>query len=139
MTRPRIVLGVAAGALLIGSGAAHSLLGWPALTAELARAEAPADLVDGLAIGWHFGGLAMVVFGAIAISLFVDRLRGRPAALRPVLLIALANLTFGGWALIDSGFEPMFLSFVIPALMLLGASLGASDAPPSAPRRDTRG
>ncbi len=44
---------------MILSAPAHSLGGWPALRAELTRVDAPADLVLGLQIGWHFAGAAI--------------------------------------------------------------------------------
>ena len=62
MNRARSILGIVAGVLMIASAAAHSLLGWPQLRAELVKARAPGDLVQGLAMGWHFGGAAMVTF-----------------------------------------------------------------------------
>ena len=69
MSRLRTALVVAAGLVLIASSAAHSLLGWPSLSARLAAPHAPADLIAGLAMGWHFAGLAMLTFGLLALAI----------------------------------------------------------------------
>ena len=114
----RAPIGLIAGVLLVLSSAAHSLLGWKQLGAALAAAGAPADLVTGLSIGWHFAGVAMLVFGCIVIATFLDVRRRRPVSLRPVALIAAAYLLFGVWALGVSDLNPFFLVFVIPGIML---------------------
>ena len=119
----RIVLGYLVGTVMLLSAGAHSLLGWPNLSAELAKNHVPADLVRGLAIGWHFGGFCILAFAAIVILQFTDVLRSRPVSLRPALLIGIAYLVFGGWALVFSGMNPFFLIFIIPGLMLIAASL----------------
>jgi uncharacterized membrane protein len=62
----------------------------------------------GLSVGWHFAGVAMLVFGAIVVLLFTHRLRGRPVSLAPVSIIALAYVVFGTWALIVSNLDPFF-------------------------------
>ena len=128
MSRFRSYVGIAAGGLLVASSAAHSLLGWPQLAARLASASVPDDLVHGLAIGWHFGGGAMLVFGCIAISAFAARLRGRAAPMGPVLCIAVAHGLFGAVAMVDAGFDPFFLIFIVPAAMLFWAGGGRREA-----------
>ena len=90
MARWRIVLGLVAGVLFVASAAAHSLLGWKALAAELAKVPVPPDLVRGLAIGWHFGGAAMLAFGVIVILLFLEARRNSAVSLRPALVIGIA-------------------------------------------------
>ena len=67
----RVGLGFAVGALLVRSGLGHSILGWKALS-----------------IGWRFGGVAMIAFGCILITMFGRIGRGRPASRGPVLVIA---------------------------------------------------
>ena len=124
MTRLRTIIGIIAGVILVASSAAHSLLGWPRLRGELAAFGAPVDLVTGLAIGWHFAGVAMLAFGCIVLWLFVDLLRGRSVDLGPALLIALVYVGYGIWALVVSGVDPFFLIFIVPGLMLLAASWG---------------
>ena len=122
MSRFRAYVGIAAGILLVASSGAHSLLGWPQLAARLVSANAPDDLIHGLAIGWHFGGVAMLAFGCIAISAFAARLRGRAVPPGPVLCIAVAHGLFGAVAMVDAGFDPFFLIFIVPAGMLLFAA-----------------
>jgi hypothetical protein len=124
--RLRSVLGFAAGAMFVASSAAHSLLGWKGLSSELAKASAPADLVLGLSIGWHFAGIAMLAFGGIVLLTFNDLARGRAVSLRPAVIIALAYLAFGTYALAITG-EPFFvLTFLLPGILLLIASTSPS-------------
>jgi hypothetical protein len=131
MQRGRLVLGVIGGVVILVTSAAHSLLGWPQLRRALTAADTPADLIVALSIGWHFAGLAMLVFGALAILLFADALRGRPVSLRPVVLIALAYLAFGTWSLTVSSLDPFFLAFFVSGILLL---VGAGSRPGASPR-----
>jgi hypothetical protein len=120
----RRVLGFVAGVMLLASSAAHSLLGWKGLSRELAKTTAPPDLVRGLGIGWHFAGIAMLAFGCIVLLTFNDLMRGRTASLRPALIIAVAYLAFGSYALAITR-EPFFLfTFLLPGLLLLVATGG---------------
>jgi len=130
MQRGRLVLGLIGGVLILVTSAAHSLLGWPELRRALTAADTPADLIVALSIGWHFAGLAMLVFGALAILLFADALRGRPVSLRPVVLIAIAYLVFGTWSLTVSSLDPFFLAFLGPGILLL---VGAWSRPGATP------
>lgn len=116
------VLGLLAGAMLVLSSGAHSLLGWRQMQRSLAAVNAPADLVQGLEIGWLFGGVAILTFGCIALAVFGSRLRGRAVSLLPTGIIALAYLAFGIWALVTSG-NPFFYIFIVPGAMLAIASL----------------
>jgi hypothetical protein len=126
MTRVRTIFGLIGGAILILSSAAHSLLGWKQLRGELASAQAPSDLVLGVAIGWHFGGVAMLAFGCIIISLFLKQLKGENVSSFPALVVALAYLCFGSWALIVSHMNPFFLVFIVPGFLLAVAALPVS-------------
>ena len=126
MIRARSILGIVAGVLMIASAAAHSLLGWPQLRARLAQSQVPGDLAQGLAVGWHFGGAAMVAFACIVLWVFVRRLRARAAPLTPPAIISVLYLAFGGGALAVTG-DPFFLVFIVPGLLLAAASF---------PRRD---
>ena len=129
MYRARMIVGLIASLLLLASSLAHSLLGWPQLTAELAKAGAPPDLVTGLKIGWHFAGAAMLAFGVISAWHFVDALRRRAVSLRPIVIIALVYLAFGTWALLASDLDPFFFFvFIVPGVLLLGASWGMERA-----------
>jgi hypothetical protein len=122
MRGTRIALGYITGAMMVLSSGAHSLLGWPSTTAKLAKTNVPADLVRGLTIGWHFGGFSILTFGAIVIWTFTNVLRNRPVSLVPALLIGIAYLATGIWALVYSGMNPFFLIFIIPGAMLIAAS-----------------
>ncbi|MFL5385595.1 MAG: hypothetical protein ACJ8GN_24005 [Longimicrobiaceae bacterium] len=121
MGRTRSILGIVAGVLMLASAAAHSLLGWPQLRAKLAESNVPGDLAQGLAVGWHFGGAAMVAFAAIVLWTFVRRLRGEAAPLVPPAIVAATYLAFGAGALAITG-DPFFLVFIVPGLMLAAAS-----------------
>ena len=122
VSRSRSLIGLVAGAFLVLSSAAHSLLGWKELSAELAKVQATPDLIHNLGIGWHFGGAAMLTFGSIALWTFWQTWQGHAVSLAPTGLIALLYVAFGVWALASSG-NPFFLIFIIPGLMMGFASL----------------
>ena len=125
MTRVRAILGLIAGVILVLSSAAHSLLGWKHLRTELSGALIPPDLVLGVAIGWHFGGVAMLTLGCIVISSFLKQLKGESVSSFQALVVALACLGFGTWALVVSQLNPFFLIFIVPGVLLTVASLPA--------------
>jgi hypothetical protein len=118
MRTVKAVVGIVTGSLLTLSAAAHSLVGWPALATELAATTAQADLVQGIQVGWHFGGVAMLAFGVMSVSTFVGRLKGRAVPTLPVALVSAAYIGFGAWALWVSNFDPFFFVFVIPGVLL---------------------
>lgn len=60
MNKTRSVLGLIGGAILILSSGAHSILGWRAMSGELAKTNAPAELVTGLKVGWMVGGRSSI-------------------------------------------------------------------------------
>ena len=123
MGRAREVAGFVAGIMMVLSSAAHSLVGWPQMRTRLEAAQAPPDLVLGLSIGWHFGGVVMLTFGAMVVAAFFGRVRGRVVSLAPAFLIAVVYLAFGAWAVLVSG-DPFFLVFIVPGLLLAFASGG---------------
>ena len=119
MKRARLILGIVAGVMLLASSVAHTWLGWKSLSEQLARTNAPPDLIAGLHIGWTFGGAAMVILGIVAITTFVGRLRGAKPPLLPVIVIAIVYMAFGAWAIAASGGDLFFLGvFVIPGALL---------------------
>jgi hypothetical protein len=122
MKRWRIVVGLIATAILILSSGLHSILGWKALGAQLAAANVPWDLVVGLRLGWLFGGVAMLTFGIITASIFIQRLRGVNVSLFPVMVLGVVYVAFGAWALTLTG-DPFFAIFIVPGVLLLLASL----------------
>jgi len=130
MNRFRLVLGLVAGILMMLSAAAHSFLGWKQLKSELEPLHAPAELVRAIGMGWNFGGAAMLAFGFIVVALFRHRLQGSSVTLRPAMVIGATYLAFGAAALIENDFDPFFLVFVIPGVLLLIASGARSTASP---------
>jgi hypothetical protein len=115
------LLGLLAGAMLVLSSAAHSFLGWKQMQGALAATNAPPDLVQGLRIGWLFGGVAILTFGCVALAVFGNAFRGAAVSRLPTLLIALAYLAFGIWALVTSS-DPFFYIFIVPGALLALAS-----------------
>jgi hypothetical protein len=104
--------------MLLASSAAHSILGWKSLAEQLANTNVSSDLLTGLRIGWMFGGAAMVILGFIAVTTFIDRLRGGKAPLSHVIAIAVVYMAFGAWAIAASG-DLFFLGvFVVPGALL---------------------
>jgi hypothetical protein len=123
MHRARSILGLIAGALMIVSSAAHSFLGWKAQREALEAANAPADLIHMLGIGWHFGGAAMLAFGFIVIALFLRDLSAARVPLMPAIVIGTTYVAFGAGATLVSHLDPFFLVFVIPGVFVLIATL----------------
>ena len=117
------ILGLIAAAFLILSAVAHSVLGWRAMSEQLVRTNAPADLVIGLRMGWTWGGGPMLVFGILCIRTFLARFRGQAVSTFTPGLIATLDLAFGVWAAVVTGGDPFFLLFVIPGTLLAIASL----------------
>lgn len=124
MQKLRTMLGLVAGVMLLLSAAAHSLLGGKAMGDQIAPFKLPPDLVRGLLVGWHFGGVAMLVFGVIALVLFGRRLKGESTPSYPAWVIGFGYLAFGIVALVISGFNPFYSVFIVPALLLLAAAGG---------------
>jgi hypothetical protein len=124
MSRTRSVLGLVAAAIVLLSSYAHSIIGWQALGGELAKINAPADLITGLEIGWRWGGLAMIPFGLILIATFWPRFKGRPGpSMFPASMIAITYIGAGAWAFVHSNYDPFFFIFIVPGvLMALGVT-----------------
>jgi len=127
MPRFRSILGLVAGATMILSSVAHSVVGWKQLKAALVQAQAPADLITALAMGWHFAGVAMLGFGFILMALFTHRLRGSAVSLRPAIVIGTIYVVYGAWALAESRLDPFFLVFLVPGALALIASIARRD------------
>ena len=109
MNKIRSVLGLVAAAIVLLSSFAHSILGWRALGGELAKTNAPADLVTGLEIGWRWGGIVMIPLGLILISTFWPRFNKRSGPTTyPAALIAATYIGFGGWVGTDEGAFSLF-------------------------------
>jgi hypothetical protein len=121
--RWRAVLGVIGGSLIVLSSAAHSLLGWPQVQQQLMTAGVRGELLYGMEAGWQFGGVAMLVIGTTLVMLYVRRIRREPAPTFPGVITGAGYLAFGLWALLAHGFNPFFFVFILPAVLLLLASL----------------
>lgn len=122
MKRWKEILGLLGAVILLLSSGAHSILGWRDLGGRLTRAGAPADLINGMRIGWLFGGACMLAFAVIAAGICISRLRGGSASTFPIAVISVLYLAFGAWALAISG-NPFFMIFIVPGVLLLLASL----------------
>ena len=127
MSRLRSILGTVAGVLMVLSAAAHSLAGGPAMRAELAKTNAPADLVQGLDAGWNWGGVAILTFGCIVLATFVRAMRGGAVDLLPARIIAVAYVLFGAAALFITS-DPFFTVFIVPGALLAAAAFGQGAA-----------
>lgn len=123
MNRIRTILGIVAGLAMIASSGAHSLYGWKELGSALRTTQAPADLISTVGIGWRFGGSAMLAFGIIVIALFWKEWKGIPVSLMPAIVIGITYFAFGCGAFVASRFDPFFMVFVIPGLLVLIAAL----------------
>ena len=128
---PRALTLVAAVIIVLSSGA-HSLLGWPGLRTQLAATNAPAALVDGLAMGWHFGGLMMLVIGVAILWLVRIARDGTVSVWLPLFVIGLAYELFAIGCAVLLGFDPFLFIFLIP-----GALLSCAAAMLMARRRET--
>ena len=114
---PRALTLVAAVIVILSSGA-HSLLGWPGLRTQLAAASAPAALIDGLAMGWHFGGMMMLVIGVVILWLVAVGRDGTTNVWLPLFVIGLAYELFAIGCAVLLGFDPFLFIFLIPGALL---------------------
>jgi hypothetical protein len=121
--KTKSVIGLVAGVMLILSAGAHTILGWKAMSEQLAQTNAPPHLVMGLRMGWTFGGPVMIVFGILCISTFLRRFRGEAARTLAPILIAIAYIGFAAWAAIETGGDPFFMLFLVPGVLLAIASI----------------
>ena len=104
---------------LMLSSLAHGILGWKAMSAELARTGAPSDLLADLATGWYLGSVAMVAFAVIVLASWLEARGKRPAGRTAAATIALAYFAFGLLAFLSRSFNRHFLvAFVIPGALL---------------------
>jgi hypothetical protein len=121
MNRAASWLLLVTGILLLLSGAAHALLGLPAVQGELEAANVADDVGRGIAIGWSYGSAAMLTFGVVVLTLWWKGRTGSVTVGAVALPISLLYLAFGAWAFAYSSLSPHFIGF-----MVLGALLGAA-------------
>jgi hypothetical protein len=123
MHRLRSILGLVAGTLMIASSGAHSFFGWKSQRAALEAANAPADLIHMLGIGWQFGGAAMLAFGCMVLALFLRDLKTARVPVMPAVVIGTTYVAFGIGAMLVSQLDPFFLVFLVPGVLVLIAAL----------------
>jgi len=121
--KTKSIIGLVAGALLILSAGAHSILSWKAMSEQLAQTNAPPDLVQGLRMGWMFGGPVMLVFGILSITTFLKRFRGEAVSTFAPALIATAYVAYAAFAAIATGGDPFLFLFLVPGVLLAIASI----------------
>lgn len=112
------VLGFVTGLLLIASGGAHALLGWPPFHSALKNAGIDADVIGAIAAGWYFGSISMVAFGLIILHQAIRRLRGSAIQAGPLWTISAAYLLFGVGAYLARHFNPHFLLFIVTGVVV---------------------
>ncbi len=121
----RAGVGLAAGVLLGLSAVAHSLVGWPELRAQLELSALGPDLLRGVQLSWHFGGMAMLCFAVIVLSTYWSAWKGASPILLYTQVIGVAYLTFGILAILLVDRNPLYLVFILPgALLFLASGLG---------------
>jgi hypothetical protein len=113
----RLVLAWVGAVLMVVSGTIHSLVGWPALRQTLS-ATTPAAVVDGLAVPWHFAGVAMIVFGVLAASDVQQARRARRSP-RAATIIGAAYVLFAVAGAVAIKPDPTFAIFIVPGLLIL--------------------
>ena len=111
------ILVLLAGALMVLSSAAHAFLGWPLLRDDLKSTGVAENLAGALAVGWYFGSVAMLAFGAITLRSGLLLRRGDRSGMTPVRIIAACYLVFGVVTFVSRNFNPHFLLFVITGLL----------------------
>ena len=119
--RVRTAVGLIGSVIIVASSIPHPLLGWPAQRDVLLRAHVPANTIRGLSLGWYFGGLAIAVFGLIAVVSFVQVIRGHAPPMRATTIIGLAYTGFALWAWFVTR-EAFALIFILPGLLVLTGS-----------------
>lgn len=122
--RARILIGLTGSVLMLLSSIPHSVLGWPAQRQVLLQSHVPADTVLGLSVGWYFGGMAIAVFGLIAVVSFVQVLRGHAPHMRATTIVGVGYTLFGVWAWLVTR-EAFALVFIVPGLLVLTGSTAA--------------
>ncbi len=116
--KARALLGSLAALLLAASAFAHALLGWPPFQSILDQAGVDADVTAALKVGWYFGSLAMLAFGAIVFLAAVRAIRGERAATGSLWIIGWAYTVYGLVAYVARDFNPHFLLFVVTGLLV---------------------
>jgi hypothetical protein len=125
MDRVQSVAGLLTGLFIVLCSLLHTL-GWRSLERKLDAAQVPRNLQFEVAVIWHFGGAAILVFGLIMATLFCMRLRGRSVTMAPVVLVAAFYVTFGSYAVSVKSASPFLFVFLIPGVVSLLAATRVS-------------
>jgi hypothetical protein len=120
MSMTRVILGSIAGFLMAVSGVAHSAVGWRALQRTLSTTNVPDDVAQGLAVPWHFAGMAMLLSGVVGVTT-VWRMRSGETTAWPAIAVGAAWVLFGLWGLAVVKRDATFLLFIVPGVLLLAA------------------
>lgn len=119
-------IGYLSGAVLVLGGLAHAFMGWPPLHTALAEAGVDRGLVGALAVGWYFGSVSMLTFGAIVLVSVRHTRPGTGGGFSAPWLISAAYIGFGIAAYVLRDFNRHFLIFVLSGLLVaLYASLAS--------------
>ena len=84
--------------------------------------------IPSLRIKGLYLAIATLAFGFIVVALFTHRLKGSAVNLRPAIVIGATYVAFGAGAMAVNDFDPFFLVFVIPGVLLLIASVARRSA-----------
>ena len=122
--RARILVGLVGSLLMLLSSIPHTVFGWPAQRQVLLQSNVPADTILGLSVGWYFGGMAIAVFGLIALVSFVQVMRGHAPHMRAATIIGFGYAGFGLWAWFVTR-EAFALVFIVPGLLVLTGATAA--------------
>lgn len=114
----RNFVGLFAGLMLVLSCGAHTIMGWDMMRSQLSKTNAGPELVKGLMVGWMFGGMAMLAMGAITVLIFGARIRGQAVSMEPVRVISVGYVVFALWVGLTYDFDPFFLMFLAPAVLV---------------------
>ena len=98
-------------------------MGWPGLRTQLAATNAPAALVDGLAMGWHFAGMTMLVLGIVVLWMLAVAKSGTPSIRVPLMAIGAAYVLFAVGCAVAIGWDPFLSIFLVPGVLLSLAAL----------------
>lgn len=112
------VVGIFSGFVLVASAGAHAFLGWPQLEAVLDGAGLDVGIIAALSIGWYFGSVSMLGFGAIVLHQAARGSRGHSIQPSPLWIISVLYLLFGIAAYIARDYNPHFLLFVGTGLLV---------------------
>ena len=119
--RVRSRAGLLAGLFIVLCSFLHTL-GWRNLDRRLDAAKVPDAVQFDVAMIWHFGGAAILVFGLMVVTLFALRIRGRSVTMAPVVVVAAFYVAFGSYAMSVKGASPFLFAFLAPGLVLLLAA-----------------